>query len=207
MPSVSEPKAIAERVEEVVPGVYCWHVHDDRIDFLSAAHAVATGDGVVLVDPLPLAEEALHSLGEATAIVLTSGSHQRSAWRLRRELAVPVWAPAMSRQIDEEPDVRYGEGDRLPGGLTPVFTPGAGTTQHTLLTEGQPAAVIVSDLLVRAPGHGVELVPDKYAHDPAQARASVRRLLELDFEALCMGHGEPLPQSAREAVLRALDES
>ena len=204
---MSEPKAVAERVEEVVPGVYSWHVHDDRIDFLSAAHAVATRDGVVLVDPLPLAEEALHGLGEATAIILTSGSHQRSAWRLRRELGVSVCAPAISRQIDEEPDVRYGEGDRLPGGLTPIFTPGAGTTQHTLLTEGEPAVLIVSDLLVRAPGNEVELVPDRYAHDPAQARASVRRLLELDFDALCMGHGQPLREGAKDAVRRALGES
>jgi glyoxylase-like metal-dependent hydrolase (beta-lactamase superfamily II) len=204
---VSEPKAVAERVEEVVPGVCSWHVHDDRINFLSAAHAVSSGDGVVLVDPLPLAEAALRALGEVTAIVLTSGSHQRSGWRLRRELDVPVSAPALSRQIDEEPDVRYGEGDRLPGGLTPLFTPGAGTTQHTLLTEGEPPVVIVSDLLVRAPGRSVELIPDKYAHDPAQARASIRRLLELDFDTLCMGHGQPLREGAKDAVRRALGES
>jgi glyoxylase-like metal-dependent hydrolase (beta-lactamase superfamily II) len=204
---VSEPKAVAERVEEVVPGVYFWQVHDDRINFLSAAHAVATDEGVVLVDPLPLVEDALRGLGEVAAIVLSSGSHQRSSWRLRRDLGVPVWAPTLSREIDEEPDVRYGEGDRLPGGLTALFTPGAGTTQHTFVRGEDPRVAVVSDLLVRAPDHEVELVPDEYAHDPAQARESVRKLLELDFEVLCMGHGAPVTDDARGAVRRALGES
>jgi glyoxylase-like metal-dependent hydrolase (beta-lactamase superfamily II) len=204
---VSEPKAVAERVEEVVRGVYFWQVHDDRINFLSAAHAVATGEGIVLVDPLPLVEDALRGLGEVAAIVLSSGSHQRSSWRLRRELGVPVWAPTLSREIDEEPDVRYGEGDRLPGGLTALFTPGAGTTQHTFVRAEDPRVAIVSDLLVRAPDHEVELVPDEYAHDPAQARESVRKLLELDFEVLSMGHGAPVTDDARGAVRRALGES
>jgi glyoxylase-like metal-dependent hydrolase (beta-lactamase superfamily II) len=204
---VSEPKTVAERAEEVVPGVSFWTVHDDRINFLSAAYAVATDDGVVLVDPLPLVADALQGLGEVAAIVLTSGSHQRSSWRLRRDLGVPVWAPALSRQIDEEPDVRYGGGDRLPGGLTALFTPGAGTTQHTIVRGEDPRIAIVSDLLVRAPGHEVELVPDEYAHDPAQARESIRKLLELDFDVLCMGHGAPVTDDAQGAVRRALGES
>jgi glyoxylase-like metal-dependent hydrolase (beta-lactamase superfamily II) len=204
---VSEPTTVAERVEEVAPGVYFWQVHDDRINFLSAAHAVATDEGVVLVDPLPLVEDAFRGLGEVAAIVLSSGSHQRSSWRLRRELGVPVWAPALSREIDEEPDVRYGEGDRLPGGLTALFTPGAGTTQHTIVRGEDPRIAIVSDLLVRAPGHEVELVPDEYAHDPAQARESIRKLLELDFDVLCMGHGAPVTDDAQGAVRRALGES
>jgi glyoxylase-like metal-dependent hydrolase (beta-lactamase superfamily II) len=204
---VSEPTTVAERVEEVAPGVHFWQVHDDRINFLSAAHAVATDEGVVLVDPLPLAEDALRGLGEVAAIVLSSGSHQRSSWRLRRELGVAVWAPALSRQIDEDPDVRYGEGDRLPGGLTALFTPGAGTTQHTLVREEDPRIAIVSDLVVRAPGHEVQLVPDEYADDPAQARESVRKLLGVAFEVLCMGHGEPVTEDARGALGRALGES
>src|SRR5918995_4095687 len=89
---VSEPRAVAQRAGEVVPGLWHWNVDDERIGgFIGASHAVATDDGTVLVDPHPLAEDAFAGLGEIAGIVLTASVHQRAAWRLRRELGVPVW--------------------------------------------------------------------------------------------------------------------
>src|SRR5919109_2523883 len=155
---MSEPRAVADRIEEVVPGVWTWSVHDERIDFVSTAHAVAGPDGVVLIDPLPLASAALADLGDVSAICLSAGTHQRSAWRLRRELGVPVQAPALSRLIDEEPDARYADGDELPAGLRAVFTPGAGTTQHTFLLERGGGIAFVPDLLTHVPQRGLRLV-------------------------------------------------
>lgn len=201
---MSEPKETAAQVEEVVPGVWHWRVHDDRIDFVSAAHAVVADEGAVLIDPLPLAEDALASLGPVAAICLTSSVHQRSAWRLRRDLGVKVYAPALSQEIDEEPDVRYGEGDPLPGGLSAVFTPGAGTTQHTLLRPGEPAVAFVPDLLVRPPGAPVMLLPADYAHDFEELKRSVEKLAGLPFEVLCLAHGEPVLEGAKDAIRSAL---
>jgi glyoxylase-like metal-dependent hydrolase (beta-lactamase superfamily II) len=203
---VSEPSAVAEQAEEVVPGVWSWSVHDDRIDFVSTAHAVAAVDGVVLIDPLPLAADALAGLGDVTAICLTAGTHQRSAWRYRRELGAPVHAPALSRQIDEEPDERYGDGDELPGGLQAFFTPGAGTTQHTFVLDREGGIAFVPDLLVHVPGRGLRITSDEYVHDPAEARKSIRKLLELPFSVLCLDHGEPLMDDPQ-AAIRALLES
>src|SRR5207248_2680438 len=142
--------------EEVVPGVWHWHVADERIGgYISAAHAVRADGGVVLVDPLPLAEEALSRLGDVSAVCLTTSSHQRSAWRLRRELGVGVWAPAASREVEEEPDERYSERDALPAGLRPIFTPGAGTTQHSLLLNREGGVLFTPDLFVRPPGEAL----------------------------------------------------
>jgi hypothetical protein len=203
---VSEPKAVAERAEEVVPGVWTWSVHDDRIDFVSTAHAVVGDDGVVLIDPLPLAAEALAGLGEVTAICLTAGTHQRSAWRLRGELGVPVYAPALSRLIDEEPDTRYGDGDELPGGLRAVFTPGAGTTQHTFLLERNGGVAFVPDLFTHLPERGLRMVWDEYMHDPEEARRSARKLLDLPLAVLCFDHGAPLEDDPKGAI-RALLEA
>jgi hypothetical protein len=202
---VSEPDEVAQGAEELVPGVWYWHVHDGRIDFVSCAYAVATPEGAVLIDPLPLADEPFARLGKVAAIVLDAGSHQRSAWRLRRELGAPVYAPALSRELDEEPDGRYGDGDDLPGGLHAVFTPGAGTTQHTLLLPGPPAVAFVPDLLLRPPGAELALIPDEYAYDPAGARASATALLDLDFEVLCLAHGEPVTENAKAALRAALN--
>jgi glyoxylase-like metal-dependent hydrolase (beta-lactamase superfamily II) len=197
---MSEPKGVAEHVEEIVPGVWHWRLRDERIggDW-GCSHAA---DGV-LIDPHRLAADALTRLGEIEAIVLTTSSHQRAAWRLRRELGVPVYVPAATKQVDEEPDQRYGEGDALPGGLHAVFTPGAGTTQHSLLLTRDAGVLFTPDLFIRPPDAPLEWVPFEYMHDPEEARRSAERLLGLEFDVLCMAHGAPLVGGARDA-LRAL---
>lgn len=190
---------------EVVPGLWHWNLDDERIGgFIGASHAVATGQGAVLIDPHPLTADALDRLGEIAAIVLTASVHQRASWRLRRELRIPVWVPAATRQVEEEPDERYSEGDRLPGGLEAIFTPGAGTTQHTLLDRPRRAA-FVSDLLVRPRGGRLALLSEDLAHDPAQLRATVEtRLLALDVDVLCLGHGEPVTDDPKGVLGAAL---
>ena len=196
---MSEPTTTADRVEQVTPWLKRWSIHDERIDFVGAAYAV---EGV-LIDALPLVPAELAKLGTIEAIVLTAGSHQRSAWRFRRELGARVWAPALVREVEEEPDVRYEDGDELPGGFLAVFTPGAGTTQHTLLRDG---VAICPDLLLQPEDGELEFVPDEYLYDPALARRSIEKLLELPFDVLCLTHGGVLrddPKAAIRALLTA----
>jgi hypothetical protein len=200
---VSEPKTVAASVEEVAGGVRRWSIHDERINFVGAAYAVATDDGVVMIDPLPLEDEALADLGPVEAIVLTCGSHQRCAWRYRREFGVKVYAPALAKEIEEEPDVRYGEGDPLPADLQPVFTPGAGTTQHTLLL-GDPKVAFVPDMLVETPDGHVAMLASRWMYDPDEARRSVEKLLDLDFDVLCLAHGGAVTEGAKDALREAL---
>jgi glyoxylase-like metal-dependent hydrolase (beta-lactamase superfamily II) len=200
---VSEPKSVASQSEEVVPGVRRWSIHDERIDFVGAAYAVTTEVGVVMIDPLPLEAEALAELGRVEAIVLTCGSHQRCAWRYRRELDAKVFAPALAKEIDEEPDLRYDDGDTLPGRLRAVFTPGAGTTQHTLVL-GDPKVAFVPDMLVETPEGRVAMLASRWMYDPEEARRSVEKLLDLDFDVLCLAHGGAVTDGAKEAVRDAL---
>jgi glyoxylase-like metal-dependent hydrolase (beta-lactamase superfamily II) len=200
---VTEPRTVAASIEEVVRGVRRWSIYDERINFVGAAYAVTANDGVVLIDPLPLEDEALAQLGTVEAIVLTCGSHQRCAWRYRGELGAPVYAPAQAKEIEEEPDVRFGDGDILPGGLSAVFTPGAGTTQHTLLL-GDPKVAFVPDMLVETPEGRVAMLASRWMYDPAEARRSVEKLLELDFEVLCLAHGGAVTEGAKDAVRGAL---
>jgi hypothetical protein len=202
--ALSEPTAIATEVEEVVPGVWTWRVHDDRIDFVSSAHAVRADDGVVLIDPLPLVPAALASLGPVSAICLTASVHQRSAWRFRRELGAPVHAPALGKLFDEDPDSRYADGDTLPGALLAVFTPGAGSTQHTLLLDRDPRVAFTPDLFAHVPGDPLTMVPGRYMDNPEEARRSVEKLLGYDFEVLCTGHGAPVRERAPDAIRDAL---
>jgi len=194
---VSECREVAEQAEEIALGVWYWSVRDERIGGFHGSSHAANG---VLIDPHRLAEEAFAAVGEIEAIVLTTSAHQRSAWRLRRELGMPVYLPALAQEMDEEPDGRYGEGDELPGGLQPFFTPGAGTTQHSLLLPRDGGVLFTADLFVRSRNGPLEFVPAEYMHDADEARRSAERILSLDFDTLCSAHGAPLVGGAKQAL-------
>jgi hypothetical protein len=205
---MSEPQARAESVEPVVPGVYRWHVADERLGGReSDAYAVVEDGRVVLVDPLPVDERLLAALGRVEAIVLTAANHQRSAWRLRERLRVPVYGPEGGRGYERAPDHLYSGGDLLPGGLTAFHAPGPSEAMHVLWRARPVAVAFLSDLVVRAGDGPVAFLPAARQEAPHRARASLRRLLDdLPFTAACLAHGAPLTERAREALVRVLDE-
>ena len=208
---MSEPKETAPSAEEVVPGVWRWTVHDDRIDSESDAHAVVDGGRVVLIDPLRLEEAALRRLGTVEAICLTAKCHQRSAWRYRREFGVKVYAPQGVRPMEEEPDVFYRVGDRLPGGLRAIHTPGPEEVHYAFWLAREPGVLFCPDLLMHSAGKELEFVPGEFHDDPAETHRSVRHLLNWRFSVLCFNHGAPItnnPHAALQDVLtRDVDRS
>ena len=208
---MSEPRSRAQRVHEVVPGLYRWSVHDDRIGGAeSDAYAVVESGEVTLVDPLPIDVGRLSRLGAVRAIVLTAPCHQRSAWRLRRALGAPVLAPEGPAvgpepgELEEEPDRRYHDGDALPGGLLAVHAPGPDLEMHALW-HPRTLALFLSDLLVHEGRGNPTFVPNEYQEDPRRTRDSVRAILaRFPVAVACFGHGPPIVESAREALARAL---
>jgi len=130
---MAEPKTRAKKIERLLPWLLHWSIVDERIGgFRSDSFAVKTSDGLMVIDPLPLEEKQQAGLDKVGAIFLTHGNHQRSAWRLRRELGAPVYAPAGVAGLDEKPDVLMDEKTTLPGGLREV--PAAGFQAACYLT-------------------------------------------------------------------------
>lgn len=204
---MTEPKAKAQQVVPVVPGVFRWWVEDDRLDGAeSDAYAIVNDGRVVLIDPLPLDEKVLCDLGKAEAIVLTASCHQRSAWRYRRLLGgVPVWAPDGAVGLEDTPDFRYSAGDSLPGELVAFHTPGPTDAMYALW-RNEPNTLFLTDLLSHD-GSGLPVfMPSEYQDEPWRTRQSVRWLLEhVPVEVLCFNHGPPILSGGREALERALE--
>ncbi len=198
---MSEPQAEAQALEEVVAGVFSWHVADDRIGgFMSAAHAVQGDNGYVLIDPLPLVDAELVRLEPVEAIVLTAAGHQRSSWRYRARFGVPVYAPEGARETDEEPDARYGADAPLPGHLLAVHSPGPEDAHYAFLRERDGGVLFSPDLMMRLPDGALVLVPAEYHDDPAETRRSIELELELPFSVLCLNHGQPIVDDPKRAI-------
>ena len=196
---MSEPKNVARELHEVMPGLFHYQIQDDRINHISDGFAVVEGGRAVLIDPLPLDGAALERLGTIEAIVIASPSHQRSAWRYRKETGAKVHAPAGAQGLDEKPDVTFKAGDRLPGGLKAVHAPGPMSTHFALHLDRGPGAVLCPDLLMNEP-QGIVFLSDKYMEEPAKGPESARKLLELKFEVLGFGHGAPITKGGRKAL-------
>lgn len=200
-----EPKGTAKLIGEVVPGVYCFTMHDDRIDSESDGYAVVEKGRAILIDPLPMHPRDLKKLGKVEAICLTASCHERAAKRYQKSFHVPVYAPR--RAVDFEgtkPDRRYGPGTRLPGGLKAVHSPGPTDAHYSLYLKRGGGVVFCADLLANVGSRGLAFVPGEYQDDPKGTRKSVRRLLNLKFKVLCPNHGDPIRTGAKKAIRQVL---
>jgi glyoxylase-like metal-dependent hydrolase (beta-lactamase superfamily II) len=196
---MSEPKTVARSVTEIVPGLFHYMIDDERIKTPSHGYALVQNGKLALIDPLPLDPAQIARLGTIETILIGTPSHQRSAWTYRRETHAKVFAPEGWSDLEEKPDGTYREGAALPGGLRPLHAPGPHEAHYAFHLDRKPGVLLCTDLWHVTP-RGVEFLPDKYMSDATRARESARRLLEVNFDILCFGHGDPIRKGARKVV-------
>ena len=74
----------AEEFQQVIDGLYFWQAYDSAVKVELSCCARLTPRGLVFIDPIPLAREALAELcavAAPAAIILTNGNHARAADR------------------------------------------------------------------------------------------------------------------------------
>jgi glyoxylase-like metal-dependent hydrolase (beta-lactamase superfamily II) len=202
---MTEPKEVAPAAQEVVPGLWHWRISNSGIGGnTSSSQALMTREGLVLIDPVRLDPAALGALPRPMATCLTARCHQRAAWRYRRELGAEVWLPADAAEADERPDHTYADGDRLPGGLTALRTPGPEWPHYSFLHEGDPGILFCSDLVGADDTGTLHFIPPQFHEDPAATRVSVEKLLDLPFEVMCLDHGAPIVNDPKAAIREVL---
>jgi glyoxylase-like metal-dependent hydrolase (beta-lactamase superfamily II) len=205
---MTEPREVAEVAEVVTDAVWHWRIHNSNIGGgISSSHAVATESGCVLIDPVRLAGDPLAELPAPEAVLLDARTHQRASWRYRSELGLEVWLPEDAPEADEEPDRLFADGEILAGRLRAIRTPGPEWPHYCFLLERSPRILFCSDLVLSRDGRELEFVPAQFHDDPAETRRSVERLLDLDFEILCLAHGAPIADDPKTAIRNLLQRS
>jgi glyoxylase-like metal-dependent hydrolase (beta-lactamase superfamily II) len=96
-------------------------------------------------------------------------------------------------------ELPVSEGDELPilGGIKVLHTPGHTPGSISLYLK-QESVLIVGDLLANR--FGLSLPSRMFTVDLAQEIESINRILSLDFEIVCFGHGPPLTRNAKESI-------
>ena len=184
--------------------LFGWSVFDEsrNIDF----HGVAwvRGDGNVLVDPVPMSahdEGHLRELGGAATIILTNSDHVRDAPALAERFGARILGPGKERtNFPVHCDAWLDQDDVVVPGLVAHALSGSKTPGEIALTlEG--TTLITGDLIRAHEGGRLCLLPDAKLADPAQARASARRLAALPgIDAVLVGDGWPVFRHGAEAL-------
>lgn len=97
-------------------------------------------------------------------------------------------------------DVRLEDGDVYQE-LRVIHTPGHTPGNIALLDEAR-SLLIAGDTL-RNDGGRLGPMPDVYNIDPGKHRHSIQKVAELEFEALIVGHGDPLASGAAARLRKA----
>lgn len=85
--------------------------------------------------------------------------------------------------------------------LRVIHTPGHTPGNIALLDEAR--GLLIAGDTVRNDGGRLGPMPDIYNLDPGEHRDSIRKVAELDFEALIVGHGPPLRSGAAARLRKA----
>lgn len=178
------------------PGLFHWQGYETEVKCDCSSTAIVTPDGLIFIDPIPLAEEALQELiaesgSMPASIVLTSGNHQRESLAFAKKFGIPIIAP---EEAGEEiiADQHFVAGEKVTG-MDSVALPGFGPGETAFLYDG---VLILGDALINLEPEALRLLPEKYCLDKKAAHRSLEVLKSLKPEIICFAHGNPIVQDA-----------
>ena len=186
---------------EIVSGIFTWPWFSEPHGYNFNGHLIRHADGNLCVDPVEPDAETLDEIADmgVARIVLTNRNHSRAANRVRARTGArtaihphdAAHAGGQGTELDDE----LGIGDTV-GPLVVVGVPGKSPGEVALHWPAR-RILIVGDAVIGKPPGRCGLLPERVIDDPALLRQSVRGVLDLDFDTLLVGDGEPILSGAR----------
>jgi glyoxylase-like metal-dependent hydrolase (beta-lactamase superfamily II) len=191
-------------MRQLAPGILVWSRFSEPHGYDFNGTLLLEPTGNLCIDPVEPGEEDMERLlaEGVERILLTNRNHGRAANRVRERTGASVEIHASDADHARKQGV--GIDDTLEvsgrvGRFTIVGVPGKSPGEIALHDPAR-RLLVVGDALIGHPAGRLSLLPDRVVDDPPRLRASVRRLLALDFDALVVGDGVSIPSGAREAL-------
>jgi glyoxylase-like metal-dependent hydrolase (beta-lactamase superfamily II) len=192
-------------MREIVPDVFTWQWFSEPHGYDFNGHLICLPGGNLCIDPVEVPPDVLAEMARrgVSRILLTNRNHVRDANRVRARTGARTaihpadagYASGQGAELDDE--LRVGE--RIEG-LEVIGVPGKSAGEVAFFWR-QRRILIVGDLVVGNPPGHLGLLKEKVMDDPPRLRASVRTLLDLDFDTLLVGDGVPILQGAKERMI------
>lgn len=192
-------------MEEIVPGVFTWRQHAERLGYDLNGFAWAAGKDVIVVDPPALTAEASawFEREPPTLIIVTNHTHWRATADVRALSGAPVAMSATDAAAAPGPvDRVLRPGETLPGGWRVLDMAGKTAGELGLYRAAAPGTLLLGDSLIGDPPGALRLLPDAKLADRGRLLVSLQQLRDLSYEVLLLGDGAPLLADA-DAQVRA----
>ncbi len=191
-------------MNEILPGILTWACFSERNGYDFNGHLVRDAGGNVCVDPVEMAGELLDEIARegVQRIVLTNRNHFRAAAKVRERTGARVLVhPADTAFVTKNGvavDGALAPGEKV-GPFTVVDASGK-SPGEVALHWPERKILLVGDACVGKPPGACALLSPKVIDDLPRLRESLRRLAELDFDALLVGDGASILRGGRTAL-------
>ena len=197
-------------MRDIVSDILTWLWFSEPHGYNFNGHLVRDPGGNVCIDPVEPTQHDMDALvREGVAwIILTNRNHSRAANRMRADTGARTVIHADDADHARSQETELDDGLEVGGTVGPlevVDASGKSPGEVALLWRDR-GILIVGDAIIGNPPGQCGLLPERVMDDPARLRGSVRRLLDIDFDILLVGDGEPILQNAK-ARLKELVET
>jgi len=191
-------------VQEFLPDVFIWSWFSEPHGYDFHGTLLLSAAGNLCIDPVDPSEEVLDRLAKegVAQILITNRNHTRAANRVRErtgaKVAIHPADAAYAREQGTAIDAELGVGESV-GPFNLLGVPGKSPGEIALHDPAR-RLLVVGDAVIGNPPGQLSLLRERVMDDPALLRASVRSLLELDFDTLMVGDGVSIREGGRERL-------
>jgi glyoxylase-like metal-dependent hydrolase (beta-lactamase superfamily II) len=191
-------------VRELVSGIFTWSWFSERHGYNFNGHLVRHAEGDLCIDPVEPTAEALAEIiaSRVAHVVITNRNHVRAANLVRTRTGAQTLIDRRdanhARRQGAQIDAHLEPGNRL-GPFVVVGVPGKSAGEIALHWPEHRILLVGDAIIGNPPGH-CSLLSPQVIDDLPGLRASVRRLLDLDFDTLLVGDGVPIIEGAKERL-------
>ena len=188
-------------MREIINDILTWSWFSKPHGYNFNGHLIRDPDGNICVDPIEPTEGDIAAIVRegVSRILLTNRNHSRAANRVRArtgaQTAIHADDADHARSQDTDIDDHLTVGGRI-GPLEVIGAAGKSPGEVALFLRDR-GILIVGDAIIGNPPGRCGLLPERVADDPARLRSSVRAFLDLDFDTLLVGDGEPILRDAK----------
>ena len=188
-------------MHEIVTDIFTWAWFSEPHGYNFNGHLVRHPAGNLCIDPVPPDEGDLDEIVRigVTKILLTNRNHSRAANAVRARTGAKTFIhpddAAHAKSQGAEIDGELSGGEKI-GPLTIVAVSGKSPGEVALYWP-ERGLLIVGDAVTGNPPGRCALLREKVMDDPACLKASVRTLLDLEFDTLLFGDGVSILHDAK----------
>jgi glyoxylase-like metal-dependent hydrolase (beta-lactamase superfamily II) len=201
--------AKAAELQQIAPDLFFWQAYDREVKADLSSAAIATREGIFLVDPIPLSDVGVNQLrlaGAVAGVIVTNINHPRASDQFAALFDVPIYARRESFPGKAPPRMtEIADGMQICEALDVIAVEGAASGEIVLYCPRDDGALIAGDAMINFEPYGFTFLPRKYCSNEKQMRRSLRRLLDCKSERILFAHGTPILSQATERLQRLLD--